>query len=328
MAQKKDTAFLLNHVMYINKAAIGGQCEDAYAFNVQNDYGIISVFDGCGGLGAKKYANCGNRTAAYIAARIAASTVLNWFETKMTNDQSGLYASTQQIASSLKDSLDKNFLRAKQSLDVEETKLSGSLIRSFPTTASIVLIDSKKGNELKCTFLWAGDSRGFILQPDGLKQCTTDDLRIEEDAFENLYADSPLSNMVNGDGKYRINRQRITCSTPAIVFTATDGTFGYLPSPMHCEWMIVRTLCDARSFIDWQTKLRDEISSVTGDDSTLVMAVYGWESFSDLQISFKERECALKGQLDQEPEVEELRELWQSYKQGYALCAENASAEK
>lgn len=328
MAQKKQAECLLNHVMCMSKAAIDDQCEDAYAFHVENEYGMISVFDGCGGLGAKKYENCNHRTAAYIAARLASGTVLNWFETKMTNDQGGLHASSQQIVSSLKSALDESFLQAKQALDVEETKLSGSMIRSFPTTASIVLIDSKNGDVLKCSFLWAGDSRGYILQPDGLKQCTSDDLRIEGDAFENLYADSPLSNMLNGEGKYRINQQKITCRTPAIVLSATDGTFGYLPSPMHFEWMIVRTLCDSGSFAEWEARLREEIASVAGDDSTLVMAVYGWKSFSDLQTAFKEREGSLKRELDRDLSIEKLRDVWQSYKAGYALCAENVSAEE
>lgn len=328
MSRKGETNNLLNYVMCVSKAALEGLCEDAYAFNVQNDYGMISVFDGCGGLGARKYAVYDDHTAAYIAARIASDTVLNWFERKMSCDQNGMYASTKQIASGLKSTLDEKFLEARHILDTDEIKLTGSLIRSFPTTASIALIDSNRDSELRCTFLWAGDSRGYILQPDGLKQCTVDDLRTEEDAFDNLYADAPLSNMLNGEGKYSINQRKITCRMPAIIFVATDGVFGYLNSPMHFEWMLIKTLCDSRSFREWETKLCDEISLVTGDDSTLIMAVYGWESFSDLQDAFKERERGLRELLSQRLSMDKLREAWQMYKGGYMLAPKNESMAK
>ena len=322
MANKKNNAYLFNHVMCINKAAIEEKGEDAYTFNLYNDYGMISVFDGCGGIGAKKYSNHSNHTAAYIAARAAASAVMNWFETNVACNQNGLYTPSKQITESLKESLDEYFIQTKSALDTEKNELSGSLIRSFPTTASIVLIDSQRSDILKCSFLWAGDSRGFILQPDGLKQCTHDDLRFEEDAFENLYADSPLSNMLNGDGNYHINTQKINCGTPAIIIAATDGVFGYLPSPMHFEWMLLRTMCNSRSFNDWENKLRNEIAAVTGDDSTIIMAFYGWKSFSGMRKAFLDRESALKNQLDRELSVGELRALWRQYKTGYTVCEE------
>ena len=323
MAQKKGKTFPLNHVMCINRAAVENMCEDSYALSMNNDYAMIAVFDGCGGLGAKKYFNYENHTAAYIAARAASWATLNWFETRMPCDQRGINASEKQIVCSLKEALDENFGQVSRTLDKDEIKLSGSLIRSFPTTASIAIIDSRKVGELKCTFLWAGDSRGFILQPDGLKQCTKDDLRIDEDPFENLYADSPLSNIVNGEGRYNINGQRIVCKTPAIVFTATDGTFGYLPSPMHYEWMIIRTLCTSESFTQWEERLNEEIASVTGDDSTLTMAVYGWKSFRELKASFEPRERMLRRELDHEQSIDYLRSMWQSYKTEYLLYAGN-----
>ena len=327
MAKRKNKAMQLNHITYICKAAVEDQCEDAYAFSFKDNYGMISVFDGCGGLGAKKYDACKNHTAAYIAARIASGTVLDWFENHMPCDQNGMYASSKRITGGLKDALDKSFSHIKQELDTDGPRLSGSLIRSFPTTASIVLIDSTRVKELKCTFLWAGDSRGYILDPSGLKQCTMDDLRAAEDAFENLYEDSPLSNMLNGDGRYCIHLQKVRCKGPAIIFTATDGTFGYLPSPMHYEWMLVRTLCESASFEDWRIRLRNEIAAVTGDDSTLVMAVYGWKNFSDLQLAFAERESMLRNLLDHEMTTEALRELWSAYKEGYTVYAEKATEE-
>jgi serine/threonine protein phosphatase PrpC len=325
MTRKKRKKMLLNHIMYISRAAIEGQCEDAFAYSFQDDYGMIAVFDGCGGIGAKQYSNCEDRTAAFIAARIASCTVLEWFEMQMPCDQRGMYASSKEIVHNLKSTLDENFEKVKQMLDVEKSGLTGTLIRSFPTTASIAMIDGAKPSELNCTFLWAGDSRGYILQPGGLKQCTKDDLRIEEDAFENLYADSPLSNMLNAECNYQINIQKFTCRLPAIVFTATDGTFGYLPSPMHYEWMLVRTLCQSKSFSDWEIRLREEISTVTGDDSTLVMAIYGWNSFAELQESFRHRHAVLKDMLEGNLTEDQLRTIWDSYQHGYNVYAEDAT---
>lgn len=48
---------------------------------------MIGVFDGCGGLGSRRFKDHENHTAAYIAARVAGKATLEWFEKHMPLDQ-------------------------------------------------------------------------------------------------------------------------------------------------------------------------------------------------------------------------------------------------
>jgi hypothetical protein len=53
------------------------------------------------------------------------------------------------------------------------------------------------------------------------------------------------------------------------VVCATDGCFGYLRTPMHFEYLVLRHLLEARNTEAWSSTLQDEISAVTGDDAAM-----------------------------------------------------------
>lgn len=56
--------------------------------------------------------------------------------------------------------------------------------------------------------IWAGDSRAYVLKPDkGLIQLSKDDLKLDNDPFENLKNDSPLSNMICLENDFKLNHK-------------------------------------------------------------------------------------------------------------------------
>ncbi|MBQ4090100.1 MAG: hypothetical protein IJC56_09540 [Clostridia bacterium] len=307
---------LLNHFMIINRAAVEGKCEDSYAYSFGDTYGMLGVFDGCGGLGARKYDAYHKHTGAYIASRITGGVVLDWFEGDMPCDQTGMYSSEKRICEGLKTRIDKALDTAKNHLEAG-VRTGGMMVKPFPTTLNVAVMDWSNYDRVRCLFLWAGDSRSFVLDPNGLVQCTKDDLRIDGDAFDNLYSDSPLSNVVSGDGDYHINAVRFPATVPAIVISATDGTFGYWPSPMHYEWMFVNTLMCASSFEDWEARLNGELEAVAADDATLAMGVFGWHSFDEMRAAFAPRYEYLRVGLENAQTEEELRIFWDEYRRTY-----------
>ena len=317
MEKANNALPLLDYFMVINVPAVEGKGEDAFAYSFGDTYGMLGVFDGCGGLGARKYDSYHKHTGAYIAARVAASVALDWFEGDLPCDQTGMYSHEKVIAESLKAKLDTALNSAKEHLDTTGRTGGGTMVKNLPTTASIAVMDWSNYERVRCLFMWAGDSRGFVLNPSGLMQCTKDDLRIDGDAFDNLYSDSPLSNVVSGDGDYHINTFRYPAKAPAIVISATDGTFGYWPSPMHYEWMFVDTLMNSASLGEWEERIRAEVASVASDDATLVMAVFGWNSFEKLRAAFAERHAYLKNGLENAHTEEELRVFWDEYRHNY-----------
>lgn len=304
----------LNMVIRICHAAVKDSCEDSFAYGVCDSCGMLGVFDGCGGLGARRYERQDNRTGAYIASRVAAKTVMEWFDGRRVF---GDFKVAEDVSDELKQRLDGELGEKSRQLDHGNHRTGGTMIRPFPTTAAIALHDWSAKERLLCQCVWAGDSRVYILKPDRLRQCTADDLRINNDAFENLYNDSPLSNLIAADGEYRLNSVRVACGYPAIIIAATDGTFGYLPSPMHYEWLMLDALMNSRSPEEFEFELGGRIGEIAEDDATLVMAAFGWNSFADMRAAFTQRHAHLRQRLEEARDDAALREFWDEYKQGY-----------
>jgi serine/threonine protein phosphatase PrpC len=69
---------------------------------------------------------------------------------------------------------------------------------------------AQKPAESVCNVFWAGDSRCYLLSaPAGLQQLTEDDLKTKGDAPANLVEDSPMSNFINADVDFVLNRRHI-----------------------------------------------------------------------------------------------------------------------
>lgn len=304
-------------LLSVQKDAVPGKGEDAFVISEKDSITLFGVFDGCGGLGARKYANCNNHTAAYIASRMAAASIESWFSKNAARLCGVDQRAERETADDLKKQLILWLTHVKNKLDMGGLSLMGSLVRPFPTTVVLALIERLPNGEQDCRFFWAGDSRGYVLTANGLYQCTKDDLRFEGDAFENLYEDSPLSNLISADGAFEIHTNRISLSEPAVIITATDGAFAYLSSPMHFEWLLLRTMCNSADYEEWKQKLYNELAEITGDDMTICMQINGWAAFSEMKVQFMNRCAKLAAVLENAEDRDELEQIWQTYKFGY-----------
>ena len=86
------------------------------------------------------------------------------------------------------------------------------------------------------------------------------------------------------------NRSKVHDLTSVfIVFSATDGCFGYLSTPMEFEGVLLETLLKTKCVADWENELANTLSAVAGDDHTLCLAAYGYGSYPALQKSFAGR---------------------------------------
>jgi hypothetical protein len=82
---------------------------------------------------------------------------------------------------------------------------------------------------------------------------------------------------------------------PFLVTCATDGCFGYVPSPMHFEHLVLGHLQGARSTDEWSASLQAEIAAVTGDDAA--MSMLGVEAdFNEFKTLFASRVAELEQQ--------------------------------
>lgn len=61
------------------KEKIPGNGEDSFLYMFTPNSGIVGVFDGCGGSGAKKYEKYQGKTGAYMASRVVSGATRDWF---------------------------------------------------------------------------------------------------------------------------------------------------------------------------------------------------------------------------------------------------------
>lgn len=289
----------LNSIFCVNKEMIPDHGEDCFYYDADDNDFIVAAFDGCGGSGSKKYENFSGKTGAYIGSRAVCGGVKGWFESSRKNDTMVNYiGKALEICNSYAD---------------KSGRIMGSLGKAFPTTAAIVTGSlSKNGIGVNC--FWAGDSRCYMLDTQGLHQLTEDDLD-GQDAMSNLLNDGVMTNVISAGSSFDLHIKSMSVNYPCVLLSATDGCFGYLKSPMEFEFLLLDTLMNAKSLYEWRLALYDSMQSVAGDDFTLCVAVCGFKDFNDIKKRFLSRLEFLKSAyIDTQ---EDILLLWEKYKKDY-----------
>lgn len=319
--------------------------EDAVPTLLKNgDAGVLAVYDGLGGAGSKLYTyqdDAGNtyqHSGAYLAARLAKQIVEAFFEPMPTT-------TAQAFTEALQSKLMIGFSECINQLDQNPSKLRSKLIKRLPTTLAGLYYTYNDDQSLALTSFWAGDSRCYILTAQGLKQLSHDDLNGNPDAFENLWMDATISNCIHADGGYQINKSVVEIKEPVILITATDGCFGFVKSPAHFEYLLLKTLINSQYDAEaWKERLEEEMVAIAGDDVSMSVLALGLKTLEDWKVYFYERfkqvqarfvqpieeaEANLQTLQKQEGflpvEIDKLQEqkrafmeqLWQEYKESY-----------
>lgn len=324
----------------------------------ESPHGLIGVFDGLGGAGGEtiKFPDGSEHTGAWVASRRAHDIVLEVYDEliiqtpapppaaagrsgDLYDRKTGLPQIRPQFdfTAELKRALQKGLIKYAAELHAGGSGLLKSrLIKTLPTTMAICAYDLSSHEYMA---IWAGDSRVYCLNPDvGLQQVTTDDLKTNADAMQNLTQDAIMSNCVSASADFVLQERRFPLPSACVLIAATDGCFGYVQTPLHFEYMLLSTMREARSFPEWEEHLKGAIIRVTQDDSTLAAVAVGWPDFAALQERFADRFqwCAKhvdaldarRGTVDRlEAELgqarEELttltRDTWEEYRRNYEL---------
>ncbi len=308
----------LDTVFVINGEMIEDNGEDSFAFSVNEKFGMLGAFDGCGGIGSRKYAEYDNKSGAYVASRVASDVTMEWFRQLSASNISTI---DNRTALQVTESLKMRLIRKLETLETgtKSSMIRGSLAKSFPTTTSVVLF-SNIGEGVRASFIWAGDSRGYMLTPMGLCQITRDDIEEGIDALTNLSNDSKLTNLVYADGEFELHSRVVTCHEPSVLVTATDGCFGYFSTPMEFEFVLVESMMHATNITQWKTNLEQCIKKYTADDYTMGIAVCGYRDFKSMKQAFIPRRMDLVNKYISRLEVGDETaklQLWEDYKKTY-----------
>lgn len=274
-----------------------GSAEDAPPLcETVGEISCLGVFDGLGGSGAASYQTPNGRVSgAYLASRKVRQVVRDWMRQNCTT---GLPAEGKTV--DLEQYIKKELSDYAHSLSSSGGRLRSSMLRTLPTTLAVLAVsvreepplpDGTPSNlKLSCRYYWAGDSRCYLLTPEnGVQQLTRDNLKGSPDALENLSTDAPVSNCISANKPFQIFSSVVNGVAPAVFFTATDGCFGYLPSPLFFEEMLLETMAQAATEQEWESLLRDRVKQVTGDDATFAAVCVGFDGFLHMRERFAYR---------------------------------------
>lgn len=292
--------------------AIPNAGEDSFCCLRQENSALVAVFDGCGGLGSRRYPGFKDHTGAWVAARLACGAVHDWYRRHDEDAWGSSRALLESLNAYLKTGLEKGPAHGNSQL-----RIGGSMVRDFPTTLAMAL--TRLENEKLITHvIWAGDSRVYLLDSKGLAQLTADDSE-ECDAFDNLSNDGELTNLLSSDGNYTLHYKRLTLTEPTLVFAATDGCFGYIPSPMDFEYTLCRSIVETKTVNALRERLREEFKKTAGDDFALSFMSFLAGSYEGIrQLAAARAEVLEEGYI--RPLTRDrscARELWQKYRREY-----------
>lgn len=296
---------------------IQGHGEDSYCHGFCDNAGMVAVFDGCGGAGARKHAVFSDHTEAYVASRLCSGAFYDYFCSRFPTEQT----SDQISADEIKDFAIR-VLKAHEPSSGNSFSIRGSMVRTLPTTAACAIVQAVSKTTVDVTALWAGDSRVYVMDACGLSQLSVDDTTIP-DPMDNLYEDGVLQNIFCSDRPVTMHKHTVRLNYPCIVIAATDGCFGYVTTPMEFEGILVRTLLEAHSAEQWEDNLKKLIGSVAGDDQSLCMAALGFDSFENMKRLFSRRYITLNSQFLEPVSKFQLddqasrKQLWLQYKPTY-----------
>lgn len=302
----------------MNHGVLPYQGEDSFSILSKPPVSLLCVADGCGGLGSRRYAELDGQTGAYAASRVATQSVKRWAAACRCLPKTP--AEGKEWQHSLQETLETDLDAFVQEHRLTEgsSRIVGSMQRLLPTTLCMALYDM---GERAC-FLWAGDSRGYVLDEDGLHLYTRDDVKFRMDELERLRCDAPLSLCVSADRPVRLHLRSITLPPKGLLICATDGVYGCVFSPMELEEIFLASLTGAQNAATWQRRLAAAIRRLAGDDATLCCLPFGFAHFDEMKRFFEPRlELLRREHLDglrRHPgDGGVLRESWKRYQPGY-----------
>lgn len=308
----------LDFVMSFCRDKLPGRGEDSYCYSFCDTAGLLGVFDGCGGAGGRTHDFYSGHTEAYIASRLCAGSFYDDFRALFPCAQSAASLTADVFAPHAAQRL----MAYHPPKDETGFQIKGSGVRTLPSTAAVALVRQWEDGAVEVSAIWAGDSRVYLLDSNGLAQLTADDTTVA-DPMENLYKDGILRNVLCSDKPVNLHCKTVRVKAPFLVFSATDGCFGYLSTPMEFEGILLETLLRTKCVAEWEAALAKEIGAVAGDDHALCLAAYGYGSYPALQKHFASRYISLEkdylspvANLPAE-DIESRFSLWASYRDPY-----------
>lgn len=165
---------------------------------------------------------------------------------------------------------------------VKETKNISKSMLLLPTTL-VTMLYLERENHVDVVFLWAGDSRGYSWDKNGLLQITNDH-----------ETDGVMYNQINLSGGFYIECAYQRIAKPCMLFCTSDGCYTCMSAPLEFEYYFFDQFRQANSYEE-ATKLLIKLYEDNSQDdaNTVAMRVFGYDSYDQLKADIAGRVDAI-----------------------------------
>ena len=276
---------------------IVGACEDAPPLGIsaqsESQKSVyLSVMDGMGGAGAGQVhvslpSAKFSTTEALIASRSVRDTVLKQVVDKqLFSPGRPVKNITKDLKKCITDDLELIDAACKIS---SSSKIRGTLTKRLPTTLLVAKVEPYKKNPRlkKLMVWWAGDSRAFLIQPNAGLSALTKDHVLPTDALEQIHSDPPIENTISSSTSFFIQHESIGVPGPFMLLLASDGVFGYLPTPGMLELGILEAIQLPAK--DFASNLMNFCGTYAADDVSAAILTYNIFDNDEVLAVFSKR---------------------------------------
>lgn len=242
--------------------------------------------------------------SAYFASRfLALATIYAFEEAKIFDAGKAASASASddaRFAAELRDYLVEKELALAKAIGLDSSKVPDGML-FMPSTLCIVLYKENL-DDVDVLALYAGDSRAYSWDADGLKALTVDH-NDESRMMNNLIA--PLARPFIEPRRYNLKK-------PCAVFAASDGIYDsvYTKKPLYLEAVLFEPFAktyaefagakatDEEKLTATAERIKADYSGDLGshdDSNTMAMATFGYLGFDDLAKVAAKRISYLEG---------------------------------
>lgn len=223
--------------------------------------------------------------SGYFASRLVTAIVLHEFKYNVEFKKESIFEEKnkkstadfelylQTISEKLTKIICKKLGRMAENMGlVLESKITGSYL--LPTTL-VVALTNETEKEVEVVYLWAGDSRGYVLDKDGLAQNTDD-----HEKGETMY------NLISLTKPFKLETRYLSFNKPCILFNATDGVYkcACFASPLDLEYLLLDTICLSENF-DRVARTFNQFMGEEGnhdDSNTIALLTFGYSDFKQI----------------------------------------------
>lgn len=266
-----------------------GEDSDPYV-NVDPNriWGVISVFDGMGGAGARKYKHIisgEEHTSAWWASRYVKEAIENLISSRPKGENPISY-----IEKNIKSTIILKLNEVVKNFPAANAPLLSKMMRKLPTTMALCMYFIEEDN-ITINCYWSGDSRIYMFDKDKMYFLTKDDAdAFDGDPFSPANMDLAMNNTICQDRDFKINKSTIKVpygpDNPIVLIAATDGCFGYFKNPIEFEYTIRHCLSTSNNLDDYLPSIKNAIiDNIQQDDFSMALVQIGVEDFTQ----FKEK---------------------------------------